>query len=370
MIRFVCECGKQLQARDENAGKIVTCPACQRRLTVPDEIAPLEAVQAERPIHRGEVDMEEEQDIEDRPQREPTTGSGKAFASLILGILALFCNVLAGLPAFILALLALRDIGRSRGRLSGKGLAIAGLVSACVCTLLSCGLITMAAPFAILLPAVQKVREAAGRAQSQNNLRQLALAMHNYNDTYFSLPSAGGSNAGRRVPGQKVAGQKSLLSWRVALLPFLGRPDLYNQFKHDEPWDGPNNMRLLTQMPEVFYCPYFPTQPGHTIYQVFVGNGAAFEKTKPTRIPADFTDGLSNTILIVEAAQPVPWTKPEDLDFEPLGRQKPLLNSRSRSGFLVVLADLSVRIVPAEVSENTLKAAITRNGRDALGPDW
>src|SRR5262249_25395056 len=64
----------------------------------------------------------------------------------------------------------------------------------------------------LLIPAIQKVRSAAGRTQSANNLRQLGLAMHNYNDTYKMLPTA--------AIYSKQDG-KPLLSWRVAILPFI-----------------------------------------------------------------------------------------------------------------------------------------------------
>jgi hypothetical protein len=365
MIRFVCECGKQLQVRDEHAGKRVTCPACQRQVTVPEEPLPVEAVQASRPLRRDEDDWDEEEEIEERPRREQSSGaSRKAVASLVLGILSLFCNVLASVPALILAILAFREISRSRGRLSGQGLAIAGIVTACVCTLLSCGIVIPITSMSVglFLPAFQKVREAAGRVQSQNNLRQLALGMLNYQ----------AANNGR-FPSSAICDKtgKPLLSWRVAILPYIEQEHLYKQFKLDEPWDGPNNKRLLSQMPLVYRVPSEGTQASDTThYQVFVGNGAAFDKTRGSTI-RDFTDGMSNTILIVEAPTlPVPWTKPDDIDFNPNKPIKGGLGIPGGGGCSVAMADGSVRWVKPQVSENTLKAAITRNGRDALGPDW
>jgi hypothetical protein len=374
MIRFVCECGKQLQAREENAGKAVLCPACNRQLTVPaapplsTSVVPEEPstrpsaeprVQKARPSPPDEEELAVEEEMEDRP-RQTAGNSGKAVASLVLGILSMFCNVVTGLPALILGILALRDIGRSRGRLGGNGLAIAGIITACAGTLLSCGILV---PMSLLVPAVQKVREAAARAQSQNNLKQMGLAMHNYNDTYNRLPSAGVGD-----PTKPLAVEKPLLSWRVALLPFIEQHRLYRQFKLDEPWDGPNNIKLLNQMPKIYKLPDDDkTPPDQTHYQVFVGNGAAFEKTRSLSIPRDFPDGLTNTILIVEAAQAVPWTKPDDIPFDPSKPIAPLLSTYFRSGCNVVLADGSIRVVlPASVPESTLKAAITRNGNEIV----
>ena len=79
-------------------------------------------------------------------------------------------------------------------------------------------------------------------ARSRLNLKKLALAMHNYNDTYGRLPLAAtmGKNG------------KALLSWRVELLPYLEEQELYRQFKRDEPWNSPHNLKLLSKMPAVY----------------------------------------------------------------------------------------------------------------------
>ncbi|MGH7169411.1 MAG: DUF1559 domain-containing protein, partial [Gemmataceae bacterium] len=243
-----------------------------------------------------------------------------------------------------------------------RGLAMAGIITACVGTLLSCVVLAL---LGLLLPAVQKVREAATRAQSINNLKQMMLAMHNYNVAYNTLPPAGVG-----APGLPPARRKPLLSWRVAILPFIDQQLLYNQFKLDEPWNGPNNIKLLARMPKIYMLPGDGKTPSdHTHYQVFVGNGAAFDKTRGHGI-ADFTDGTSNTILIVEAEKAVPWTKPEDVSFDPSKPIVPLMSRYFHGVFHVAMADGSVRQVVPAISENTLKAAITRRGGDVLGADW
>ena len=370
MIRFVCECGKQLQASEESAGRIVLCPACKQQATVPDlpssaiqaaeeQFEPEPAVRKRRPVVR------EESDEDDRADRAaPEKASTKAVVSLVLGILSLFCNVLAGLPALIVGILAMRDIGRSRERLGGRGLAIAGIVSACIGTMMSCGLISLTALPALLIPSVQKVRDAAARAQSTNNLKQMALAMMSYEAANGTLPPGGIVD-----PLKPQGEQKPLLSWRVAILPYIGQQNLYSQFKLNEPWDSPNNLRLLSQMPNVYNCPATQTKSGETVYQVFVGKGAAFDKTRGHRIQT-FVDGASNTILIVEAAKAVPWTKPDDVPFDPSKPILPLMSTSFRGGFNVVMVDGSVRFVPQSVSEMTLKAAITPDASDVLGADW
>jgi hypothetical protein len=185
--------------------------------------------------------------------------------------------------------------------------------------------------------------------------------LHNYHDANGRLPPA-------VVYGKD---RKPLYSWRVLLLPYIEQEALYQQFKLDEPWDSPHNIGLLSQMPQV-YGPFKVggrTEPGHTYYQVFVGPGTAFEEGKVVHLPEDFPDGTSNTILVVEAGRAVPWTKPEDLPYSPDGPLPPL-GGISKGGFRVSLGDASAREVSKNTSHATIRAAITRNAGDQLGPDW
>jgi hypothetical protein len=210
---------------------------------------------------------------------------------------------------------------------------------------------------AAVVPAVQKVRDAAGRATSQNNLRMLAIAMHSYADAH----------GGKLPPATFGAG----LSWRVALLPYLEQGDLYRQFHLNESWNSPHNQTLLPRMPKVF-APVgnVTTKEAHgTFYQVFVGPQAPFNGALEPRMPASFADGTSNTILIAEAAEAVPWTKPDDIPFNIKG-PLPKLGGLFATGFNVAMADAAVRFVPRTISEQTLRAAITPAGGDVLGADW
>ena len=364
MIQFSCDCGKPLQARDEYAGQVTRCPQCGRELPIPgggEAVQPADAPRAAPPA----PDYRRDRPLGPPPGRGwgdrerflPPTTSGKAITSLVLGLLSVFvCSVLTGIPAIIFGILGLRDVRRGEGRVAGTGLAITGLVTGVLSLFLTVGIFF----------AVVKVREAAARAQSSGRLKRMTLAMHDYASATGSLPLA--------APGPQTGGRPKL-SWRVAILPYVGESALYQQFRQDEPWDGPNNSRLLTQMPKIYALPNDTSAPpGYTYYRVFVGNGAALDPsasnpTEGARMPADFTDGTSQTIVIVEAAEAVPWTKPEGLPFDPNGPLPAL--GRSPDGFQVGLADGSTRwIDKRKVSEQTLRAAITRNGGEALGPDW
>jgi hypothetical protein len=166
-------------------------------------------------------------------------------------------------------------------------------------------------------PADPKAFQEAHLAQSLNNLKQIGLAMHNFNNAYGSFPPA----VIRGPDG------KPWHSWRVLLLPFLEQQALYQLYRLDEPWDGPNNKQLIDDMPAVYADPIHGENKEHyTHYAAITGPGTAFsaegpqfDGTKPvfgkdTRIPR-ISDGLSNTLLVgpISPTEKIPWTKPQDV---------------------------------------------------------
>jgi hypothetical protein len=208
--------------------------------------------------------------------------------------------------------------------------------------------------------AAVKLRGAAARAQSMNNLKQISLAIHNYYSANGTIPPAAiVSKTG-----------KPLLSWRVLILPYLEQDALYKQFKLDEPWDSPTNIKLLDKMPKV-YAETVPTmaKKNETHSKVFVGNGAAFELLRGVKF-TDFQDGTSNTILVATAATPSPWSKPEDLEYDPVKDPKPLIGFHHGGTALFSLGDGSVRAMSDKISTVTLHGAITRSGGEVLGNDF
>jgi hypothetical protein len=153
---------------------------------------------------------------------------------------------------------------------------------------------------------------------------------------------------------------KALLSWRVAILPFLGETELYQQFKLDEPWDSAHNKPLLRKMPRVYAPPGVKTrEPYTTFYQVFVGPHAAFEKHRVLTL-ATFLDGTSNTILLVEAGAAVPWSKPEDLHFAP-DEPLPELGGLFPGIFHTAFADGSVFTFAKNAPADMLRKVIMRD---------
>jgi hypothetical protein len=189
---------------------------------------------------------------------------------------------------------------------------------AVACSAMGCRVAPWQAGGAILVPigftvgawlaeGVEHVQESANRTVATGQLKMLGLGMHNYYGQHGRFPPAtlGGANG------------NALLSWRVSLLPYIEQRALHQRFKLDEPWDSPHNYALLAEMPDTYAAKHRPeVAAGMTVFQVFVGRGTAFDPAKPLQLPpTDFPGGPRELVLIAEAAQPVPWTKPEDLPY-------------------------------------------------------
>jgi serine/threonine protein kinase len=205
--------------------------------------------------------------------------------------------------------------------------------------------------------ATSMVQVTANKAKNTNNLRQLGLAMHNYHDRYGHFPA----------PAILSKDGKPLLSWRVALLPLIEEENLFKQFRLDEPWDSAHNKPLLSKMPKIYMHPLETKETDTTFYQVFVGKDAVFEEKRGCSL-ADITDGSGNTLLIVEADEPVPWTKPVDLKYA-ADKPLPKLGGHFPDGFGATIADGSVLFVSRDFDEKILRQAIIRNDGAPLNLD-
>ncbi|GIW84177.1 MAG: hypothetical protein KatS3mg106_690 [Gemmataceae bacterium] len=141
------------------------------------------------------------------------------------------------------------------------------------------------------------------------SMRMIGRAMECYHDKYGHFPPA-------YVVGP---GGKPAHSWRVLLLEFL-KPELYHEYRFDEPWDGPNNRRLADKMPFCYACPADSgaKRKRQTNYFVVIGPRTVFPGAQTVKL-SDIQRPHEETILIVEAVGlGVHWMEPRDLDWETL----------------------------------------------------
>jgi hypothetical protein len=333
MLVFACpSCAAKLQMPDELAGKKVRCGSCQAVVTAPMQGEKPDAITAGAPTsapvptavtpgERRSRSATKDRDREDDETPLRKSGSGATAAAVTAGL--------------------------------GTGAIIAIVLGLFLC-LGGCGVVAVLV--GLLLPAVQKVREAAGRVETTNNMKEIGLACLNYHDAHGNFP-----------PPKMMTGPKPAeLSWRVSILPFMvSGGGLANQFDMTSGWDSPRNQPLVTQMPKSFeYKSRDDGKKGNTFFQYFTGPGTMWPDNNTRRRIADITDGTSNTFLFAEAANGVPWSKPADMAVQP-GQPLPL----PPATFLACFADGSVRLVDRRrASDATLLAYISPNGGEMPPP--
>jgi type II secretory pathway pseudopilin PulG len=270
---------------------------------------------------------------------------------------------------------------------------------------------------ALLLPAVAKVRAAAARSQSTNNLKQLGLALHNYNDTFGLLPPGVDDNN---------------FSAASKLLPFIEQQNVFNNIDIKKSIDDKVNADARKLIIKTFLNPNDPVlkvkdEWGATNY---LFNDQVFFLNSTSKIPNTFTDGTSNTIVTGETLKGDGGTKPVDVHRQhvllgkdalkgikpdagvqdwkdgkhivgdrcaswmdgrflqgtfngalKLNDERPDVSCAGLGGvstlrsledvILVGLGDGSVRSLAAKrLTLATWQAALTPNGGEILGPDW
>jgi hypothetical protein len=160
---------------------------------------------------------------------------------------------------------------------------------------------------------------------------------------------------------------KPLLSWRVQILPYLEEQALYEKFHLNEPWDSEHNRALIPQMPAALQNPNLTLGPGLTNYLAIVGKPCMFDGTAEGRRFRNVVDGLSHTVAIVEAdaAQAVPWTKPDDLNYDAQAPATGLGHLRP-GGWLAGFADGHVTFISNDAATELLNALFTCAGGEVI----
>lgn len=218
----------------------------------------------------------------------------------------------------------------------------------------------------MFLPSIQSGGHRR-RPPCKNNLKQIGLALHNFHEKYGRFPPAYLADDDGRP----------MHSWRVLILPFIDQQTLYNEYRFDEPRDGPNNRKLRDQIVDVFRCPTdHPDRKSanatDTSYVAVVGPETMWPGSQPVRF-SDVTDGMSSTLMVVEIANSgIHWMEPRDLHVRQMA---PTINSKNGQGMSSKheggangqLTDGSVRFFANDLPAETLKSLLTRNGGDNVG---
>jgi prepilin-type processing-associated H-X9-DG protein len=227
--------------------------------------------------------------------------------------------------------------------------------------------------FTLFIPQSCHVTPEGRRAYCLNNMKQIGIALSMYQESHQHLPLAHTKDPQGRL----------MHSWRTMILPMMEEGPLYDQYKQDEPWNGPANRKLATYSIAQYDCPSDSKRVAHTTnYVVITGPNTLWPDDHPGSLK-DIPDGADKTILAIEAAQTnITWTKPRDFS---LRQMEDLLNSESSEvmiplhtcqsgrwyqphieGINVLFADGAARTMSKEYLRNNLKALVTSNGGEPL----
>ncbi len=173
-------------------------------------------------------------------------------------------------------------------------------------------LICLAAVVAVLLvtPFARTARPAAKRMACGNNLRQIGLALLNYQVQYGSFPPAYTVDS----EGQR------LHSWRTLILPYLEQAPLYDQIDLTKPWNDPVNAALFQLHLGVYSCPEIPGSGNQTAYLAVVGENTPLRPWDDRSVD-EHAQVMNETIMVVEVPllRAVPWMEPVDVNEQELG---------------------------------------------------
>lgn len=210
----------------------------------------------------------------------------------------------------------------------------------------------------ITIPAGPAGNPAYRPPQCTYNLKQIALAMHNYHDTFKCFPSA--------VLTDEDGNPRR--SWRVTILPFVEQTVTYDNYNFDEPWDSASNQILQDRRPSAYTCPSDPALgPYETNYVMITGKGTIGGEPNETVSFADIRDGTYYSILAIEVAgSGISWMEPRDMSVDEAvayitNPSATGLRHVHPGGVNVAMADASVIVISSTIDPQVLRNLLTRD---------
>jgi prepilin-type processing-associated H-X9-DG protein len=280
--------------------------------------------------------------------------------------------------------------GSASGKSSGRTVALIVILGVLGCVLVVGGIFV-----ALLLPAVQAVRESTRREQTANNLKQIGIALRNYNGSNktFPAPSPPGLAAWPSINLKRIAlamhnyhdihktfpaavltgeDDRPMRSWRVAILPFIESREMFEEYDFNWPWDAPQNGPLKDR-PVMLYQSSSEAPPScETNYLMVVGKGTLGGEPNESVSMAKIPDGTANTIMVIEVGESkIHWMEPRDMTVD---EAVAFLTNQPASPFKhlhpnganVAMADGSVHFIPNTIDPEKLRALLTRDDGQAV----
>lgn len=227
------------------------------------------------------------------------------------------------------------------------------------------GTIVVASLVWLLQPHVMEELEAPRRTQCKNNLKQIGLALYNYEETYQSFPP--------------TAGGEPPASWRVRLLPYCDQAKLHEQYDFAAAWDAESNGEIPRRDVPGYRCPSARQQHDRDgrYFTSYVAPAGPRTVLRPDRSCdfAEITDGLSNSIAVVELTDSdIVWSEPRDVsaNWRPTGEKpgsptaKLATPTHQQKGGHVLFADGAVRYLGRDIDARIVEKLLTVDGGEDM----
>jgi hypothetical protein len=195
------------------------------------------------------------------------------------------------------------------------------------------------------------VAVAQGRRTWMNNMQSIHLGLEAYQETFKRLPT-----------DILDAKGKPILSWRMLLLPYIEHGFLHKEFKLNEPWDSPHNLKLAEKIPWIYESPVFGSSR-HQSHICMVRGKDTYLGLNPHPFIKASDPLRARAIIMVDLddSQAVTWTKPDQWEYDAHNPFQGLAQKDGdrffpEPGFLVVDADGHPRFLPKSTPLETVRA--------------
>lgn len=208
--------------------------------------------------------------------------------------------------------------------------------------------------FALLAPATRNAREPARRTQCKNNLKQIGLALANYQDDWHSLPPAYTVDAGGRP----------LHSWRTLILPYVDKADLYQKIDLSKPWNDPANLEAFNTSIGVYHCSRISLPRNHTTYLAVVTQDSCLRAGESCKLPVANPECVM--IIETDSTHAVHWMAPTDANEALLMSLGPKETYAHAGGVYTALANGSVWFLTADTPADVRRRLISISAESYL----
>ncbi len=211
--------------------------------------------------------------------------------------------------------------------------------------------------FVLVIPFSRSAREPVRRNQCLHRMREISVAILNYELEHGTLP-----------PAYTVDEEGNRLhSWRTLILPYLDEQALFETIDLTKPWNHPDNAAAIEVIPSVYICPSSPWSEDRMTYVAVDDERCCFNGSTPRKMD-EITDGFDRTVLIIEVDEEhaVHWMEPRDVDMKAALSINPEWVTGHNGLTMAAFVDSHCWAFSLDTSVEWLEAALTISGGEVV----